>query len=649
MSNPTIGNDSQFNSPFNILPDTIYLNQTVKPSNQFISPFDILPNASLTEFNPTIAVTKIQFKNPYDILPNTFLGRQNPTTQEQQQFTTPLQLGNYQTFDILPNTIGNKNPTIGRLTRHPGRPGPLQMGSFTTYDIVDFPDPAMPLLTPYTKPVPIYIPGEALPTQYFTNWYYNGFRNVQYRFNAKAQTLSTNIANIGSAAGGSYAGISSLAGLTAGLSFTPNLISTLGGNQFNTPFAALAKSQLKNSTGAFAREIYGLLDFRSRIKSKLVNRNDGRYASTLSVQAKKYMEAAQSKEGAYSRFYLSAPGKNGYGWGEHDAPGSDRSDFTVRSEVSTKWDIANISWNPIERQNDANKKPLPIVPFRGDKVNVIDFKRSQTLADTYRWKPDRTGALGTDAEYTEKYDPTQDFIKFYFTGPKLQNGAPDTTTDDIMVFRAIINNLDDSFNANWTPVNLIGRADPNYHYTGYSRDLSLGFDIYATSRDELKFIWRKLNALAGYTAPEYSSEDIALRAPWMRITIGDLFVQQPAVLNSLNYTYDTDASWEINIEDDPTNMQVPFKIGVTCQFNLITDYLPQKDGRFFTLAKSFNDDSRPIEGDDNWLSDFLGNTPEKPNEPLAEPTPPEPDLPPKKPESKILGQAPPYGVPNASN
>jgi hypothetical protein len=619
MSNPTTGNDSQFNSPFNILPDTIYLNQTGKPSNQFTAPFNILPDLFGTK-NPTIGL--INPTQNFDILPNTSLGRLNPTSQQQYQFNTPLQMGNYQTFDILPNPIGTRNPTIGNTSiRNPGTPGPLQMGSFTTYDIVDFPDPSIPLLTPYTKPAPIYIPGEALPTQYFTNWYYNRFRNVQYRFNAKSQTLQTNIVNIGNALGGSFAGASTLLGLTAGLSFTPNLISTIGGNQFNTPYATLTQNQLKNSTGALRSEVTRLLDFRSRIKSKRVNRNDGRYAAGVgSVTAGEYMDAAQSKEGAYSTFYLSAPGKYGSGWGEHDAPGADRSDFTVRTEVATKWDIVNINWNPIERPTDSEDNPLPIVPFRGDKVNVIDFKRSQTLSDTYRWKPDRPGAQGTEAEYTEKYDPTQDFIKFYFTGPKLQNGAPDTTTDDIMVFRAMINNLDDSFNANWTPVNLIGRADPNYHYTGYSRDLSLGFDIYATSRDELKFIWRKLNALAGYTAPQYSSEDIALRAPWMRITIGDIFVQQPVVLNSLNYTYDTDASWEINIEDDPTNMQVPFKIGVTCQFNMITDYLPQKDGRFFTLAKRFAGDSRPIEGDDNWLSDFLGNTPEKPNEPIPEPT-----------------------------
>ena len=93
----------------------------------------------------------------------------------------------------------------------------------------------------------------------------------------------------------------------------------------------------------------------------------------------------------------------------------------------------------------------------------------------------------------------------------------------------------------------------------------------------------------------------------MRLTVGDLFVQQPVILSSLSFDYDTEASWEINIEGDGTNMQVPFKIGVSCQFNMITDYLPQKGGRFFTLAKRFDADGNPYEGTDNWLSDFLGN------------------------------------------
>ena len=98
-----------------------------------------------------------------------------------------------------------------------------------------------------------------------------------------------------------------------------------------------------------------------------------------------------------------------------------------------------------------------------------------------------------------------------------------------------------------------------------------------------------------------------MEGPWMRITIGDLYYHTPVVMTSLGYTYAMDAPWEINIENDPTMMQVPKKISVSCQFNVITDYLPQKGGRFWTLAKRFESDATPKAGNDNWLSDSLGN------------------------------------------
>ena len=140
-----------------------------------------------------------------------------------------------------------------------------------------------------------------------------------------------------------------------------------------------------------------------------------------------------------------------------------------------------------------------------------------------------------------------------------------------------------------------------------SRDVGVSFDVYATDRDEVKPIWRKLNALAGYTAPTYDPESIAMIAPWMRITVGDLFVQAPVTLTSLSYTFGMDTPWEINIEEDPAMMQVPLKISVQMSFNMVGDHLPQKGGRFYTLAKRFDDTGIPIAGNDNWLSDFRDN------------------------------------------
>jgi len=250
------------------------------------------------------------------------------------------------------------------------------------------------------------------------------------------------------------------------------------------------------------------------------------------------------------------------------------------------------------------KNPIALATaFRGDRVNVIDFGK-RTLQDAYRWKPKRS-VVGAKLD---KLGITQDLIEFYFTGPKLQAGAADNLEDDIIVFRAIMNSLSDTFSPSWTPQQMIGRADPNYHYTQVTRDIQLDFVVYATDRDELKPIWRKLNALAGYTAPEYDKESIALKAPWLRFTIGDLWKQQAAFISSLTYTlHDSDTTWEINLEADPTMMQLPHKVSVSMGLTPIMDQLPQKGGRFYTLAKQFDQVSQPKPGNDNWLSDAIPN------------------------------------------
>ena len=36
----------------------------------------------------------------------------------------------------------------------------------------------------------------------------------------------------------------------------------------------------------------------------------------------------------------------------------------------------------------------------------------------------------------------------------------------------------------------------------------------------------------------------------------------------------------------------------------IMDYLPQKGGKFYTLAKKFDAEAIPLPGNDNWLSEF---------------------------------------------
>jgi hypothetical protein len=547
INNPTFRVPEQFRAPFNILPDVIYTNPTANGINNQLRILKLYPNP--TTANPS------QFHAPFNILPDVTFP--SPTT------ATPIAdtaLENAEALDANPATSPFRNWTAGE-------------------------------------------------------WVHT---------NVNMKTTIGNVFGFASLAAGSLFGIPQIG--QVGQSIVDAASNTLSGTYTTLPFDKLRPSALVKYS-----------DFRSRLNIDLDSaqgvgqqalayvssrRLDGFSAATRgSVKAGIYLGAATSPAGPYSVFNLDGGSVSGYGWGEHDHPDAIRKDFTMQSHVATRWipgttttllgsntlgsnALAQAAKGRWARTAD----PLELAtPFRGDKVNVIDFGQRR-LKDAYLWNPDRLlsidNVLGMNLD---RFGVTQDFIKFYFTGPKLQAGN-DFDTDDIIVFRATLKDVSDSHNATWNPQQMIGRADPNYIYSGYSRDISIDFDVYATDRDEMQPIYRKLNALAGYTAPTYNPESIAMEGPWMRLTVGDLFVQQPVVLKSVGFTFGGDDSpWEINIEDDPNMMQAPMMISVKLSFNAVFDQLPQKGGRFYTLAKRFASDGTAITGNDNWLSDSKGN------------------------------------------
>jgi hypothetical protein len=358
------------------------------------------------------------------------------------------------------------------------------------------------------------------------------------------------------------------------------------------------------------------------------SRVDGLSASLRGSVKGATMAAQAATVGIYNLYNVD----NYYGLGTQGAPAL-RNDFTVKTMAGRSSTFKRLTGMQKVRSivNRVNT-------FRGDKVNVIDASR-RNHHNIYRWKPQ---PVAGESKFAQKmlgaadklktatrflganpHGQTNDFIKFFFTGPNAHIGDKDAI-DDVIVFRSTLTSFSDTFSPSWAPVSILGRADTNFHYSGYARSVDLGFTVYATSRDEVKFIFRKLNALAGYTAPEYKNNSISLVAPWLRVTVGDLFVSTPAIINSLSYTMvDSDTTWEINLEQDPEMKQTPHKITVSMGLDIITNELPEKGGAFYSLGDKntydkhmrrktgIQPDGTVIEAstERDWLSDVKNSVP----------------------------------------
>jgi hypothetical protein len=143
----------------------------------------------------------------------------------------------------------------------------------------------------------------------------------------------------------------------------------------------------------------------------------------------------------------------------------------------------------------------------------------------------------------------------------------------------------------------MGRADKAYIYTGFERSISFTFTVAATSREELKPMWRKINYLSTYTMPDYRNGRLV--GPFMRITIGNLFQNTPVFIESLTVSVPDEATWELNAEGKSDVRQLPTMAEISVTLKYLGDYRPIKIGRAYSLSKFGQEKT----DSDNWLSE----------------------------------------------
>lgn len=208
-----------------------------------------------------------------------------------------------------------------------------------------------------------------------------------------------------------------------------------------------------------------------------------------------------------------------------------------------------------------------------------------------------------------------DLVKFRIAA--IDNTFP--TLKEFIHFRAFIDDFSDSYQAEWSPVQYIGRGEKFYTYGGFGRTISLGWTVAAQSKPELIAMYKKLNFLASNLAPDYSGYGY-MRGPLIQLTVGGYIYEQPGFITAMTLNIPQDSSWEIgiNLEQggyDPSVKELPHMIKVSgFSFTPIHSFIPRKQENTYdnkgALTQYGNQRYIALAGrNDSDLSNYATNVP----------------------------------------
>ena len=290
---------------------------------------------------------------------------------------------------------------------------------------------------------------------------------------------------------------------------------------------------------------------------------------------------------------------------------------SIRTIVSTD---ANFKFNSVSRYDqlmkmgDRNPSTITINDFRKDVNDPTTVsKKDYTSTDINKatrvgiGNPgarrienttdinDTNGNIGQDkVNITEIEDgpalftdEKRDLIKFGFDVLGNDSGNPFKSVH----FRAFLTGYSDSHSADWQSKRYAGRGDSFYTYQGFDRTVSFNFKVAAQSKQEMRPLYEKLNFLLSTLYPDYAPDTGFMRGNIVRLTIGDLFVRTPGILESLNLTVDDNYPWEIAFDEPEGGSSADMKetpqiLDVAASFKPILNQLPRLDQRILSTYTS---------------------------------------------------------------
>ena len=208
---------------------------------------------------------------------------------------------------------------------------------------------------------------------------------------------------------------------------------------------------------------------------------------------------------------------------------------TTTHPIIDSFDLKNLVDGLAKRADGVNAATAVARPgYYFDALNAIGVVNGQDLPEDANFK---------------------DYIKVGFL---------DVVNNKYIPFRAILNQMSETTNVNYSDIKYIGRIERNIIYEGAVRNLQFTLTVAVFSPTELQPLWEKINYLTGLGFPSTYSSDGFLVPPVVKLTIGNYYVAQPGYINSLTHTLDENITWEVE-----PGFQVPKYIDIGISFVVI--------------------------------------------------------------------------------
>jgi len=297
----------------------------------------------------------------------------------------------------------------------------------------------------------------------------------------------------------------------------------------------------------------GGLKYEKEIRTILANNTEDTFDSTLLGL---YTNLQLGQDSSLIREYSGGAGST-FGIGttrikKYEDVGRPDEDFIKeeinkgKEKIRTKYLTGDPSLNPSPDGTYTYNSPTV------DQINVADVFKRVNLS-----------------EESEDAENLKDFIKFKIALVDTSNPL----NDEVLLFRAFLEGMNDSYTGNWNAYTYNGRAEQFHTYSGFDRNINFNFKVAPQSQIELKPLYRKLNYLVSSTAPEYVNR--RMRGRYVRLTIGDWCYEVPGFFPSIGLSWTSNYPWEMNPDNDNALSQHPLILDVNCIFKPIHDFTPE--------------------------------------------------------------------------